>query len=220
MRASLGIIEVRGLASAITVADTMVKAADVKVFDIEKTKGSGWMTVKVTGRVGAVEAAIAAGRMVAIQADAFVTSKVIPRPNENIEAFFLKTKPKAEPVVNAKAASSETAEVSVDADIDTVVVEVEDIEVAEEAEAVPATATSETAVAVTEVETVNEAVKAADDAVESTVLSAADSDTVASLVEMAQAAVDAKPRTATKRTRRTTRTRKKTATATEDSTSK
>ncbi|WP_286675671.1 BMC domain-containing protein, partial [Clostridium sp. CMCC3678] len=50
-------IEIKGLASAITVADTMAKVANIQLVDTEKAKGFGWITVKVEGDVAAVNAA-------------------------------------------------------------------------------------------------------------------------------------------------------------------
>lgn len=46
MEKSLGLIEVRGLSSAIEVADCMVKAADVVLLGLEAARGNGMMTVK------------------------------------------------------------------------------------------------------------------------------------------------------------------------------
>ena len=58
---SLGLLEVAGLLGAITASDAMVKAANVRLIGIEKARGLGWMTVKVAGDVGAVEAAVQTG---------------------------------------------------------------------------------------------------------------------------------------------------------------
>ena len=58
---SLGLLEVAGLLGAITASDAMVKAANVRLMGIEKARGLGWMTVKVTGDVAAVEAAVQTG---------------------------------------------------------------------------------------------------------------------------------------------------------------
>ena len=58
---SLGLLEVAGLLGAINASDAMVKAANVRLIGIEKARGLGWMTVKVAGDVGAVEAAVQTG---------------------------------------------------------------------------------------------------------------------------------------------------------------
>lgn len=88
MKKALGLIEIEGLSSAILVADTMVKAANITLEEIENTKGLGWMTIKVTGDVGAVTAAVNAGKQIGIMHGHFVTAKIIPRPSDFIESFF------------------------------------------------------------------------------------------------------------------------------------
>ncbi|HOX32917.1 MAG TPA: BMC domain-containing protein, partial [Spirochaetales bacterium] len=57
---ALGMIETKGLVSAIEAADAMVKAANVKLIGQERI-GSGYVTVMVRGDVGAVKAATDAG---------------------------------------------------------------------------------------------------------------------------------------------------------------
>jgi len=77
-------VEVYGLVIAIEIADAMVKAANVRLGELTKTKGNGWMTVKVYGDVGAVNAAVDCGKQLAIQKNSLVASKVIPRPIDDI----------------------------------------------------------------------------------------------------------------------------------------
>ncbi|WP_187986195.1 BMC domain-containing protein [Listeria marthii] len=88
MHQAIGVIEIKGLASAITVADTMAKVANIQLVDTEKAKGFGWITVKVEGDVAAVNAALEAGEQTAIASDSFITKKVIPRPGEEIFTVF------------------------------------------------------------------------------------------------------------------------------------
>lgn len=88
MKEALGLVEVRGLASAIHVADVMVKAANVHVIGLEKAKGNGWMTVKVSGDVGAVQAAVEAGAAEALTLQAFISQLVIPRPAEGMDLLL------------------------------------------------------------------------------------------------------------------------------------
>lgn len=57
---ALGMVETKGLVSAIEAADTMVKSANVTLVGYEKI-GSGLVTVMVRGDVGAVKAATDAG---------------------------------------------------------------------------------------------------------------------------------------------------------------
>ena len=61
MKTSLGLLEVSGLALAIGAADVMAKAASVTLSGIEKTNGSGWMLIRLTGDVASVQAAISTG---------------------------------------------------------------------------------------------------------------------------------------------------------------
>ena len=92
---ALGMIEVYGFATAIVVADTMAKAADVEVVAIDKNKPAGGdsarvplvMAVKVEGSAAAVEAAVAAGRAAAEQRALYITHKVIARQSDEIEWF-------------------------------------------------------------------------------------------------------------------------------------
>ena len=54
---ALGMAETRGLIFAISMADAMLKSANVKLAGYEKT-GDGYVTVMVRGDVGAVKAAV------------------------------------------------------------------------------------------------------------------------------------------------------------------
>lgn len=60
MKQSLGLLEVSGLALAITCADA-AKAAAITLLAPEKTNGSGWMVVKIAGDVASVRAAVMTG---------------------------------------------------------------------------------------------------------------------------------------------------------------
>ncbi|WP_413741003.1 BMC domain-containing protein [Sodalis sp. RH15] len=80
MKTSLGLLEVAGLALAVKAADRMVKAADVKITGIERTNGSGWMLVSVTGDVASVKAAITDGAALARLEHGWVADRVIARP--------------------------------------------------------------------------------------------------------------------------------------------
>ena len=100
MNDALGIIEIRGLATAIQVADTMAKTATVSLIEMEPAKGNGWMTIKATGNVAAVTASINSGKQIAESHGHFITSKVIPRPAENMANLFIKnTKQNGKPKV-------------------------------------------------------------------------------------------------------------------------
>lgn len=89
MEKSLGLIEVRGLSCAIEAADAMVKAANVVLDELEAARGSGMMTVKVSGDVGAVRAAVEAGKATALSYGALVSADVIARPHETTGTYFI-----------------------------------------------------------------------------------------------------------------------------------
>ncbi|WP_137665207.1 BMC domain-containing protein [Enterococcus hulanensis] len=94
MNQAIGLVEVKGLASAIEVSDTMVKVANVELLGVEKAKGFGWMTVKVAGDVGAVKAAVDAGKAKAVANNVYLSALVIPRPANNLEKIFFMKKQK------------------------------------------------------------------------------------------------------------------------------
>jgi ethanolamine utilization protein EutM len=84
MGEALGMIETRGLVASIEAADSMVKAANVRL--IGKVQiGAGLVTVMVRGDVGAVKAAVDAGAISAKKVGKVVSTYVIARPNNEIE---------------------------------------------------------------------------------------------------------------------------------------
>ncbi|XME02442.1 BMC domain-containing protein [Lachnospiraceae bacterium C1.1] len=101
LKESLGMLEVKGLVAAITVADTMAKAANVHVRQRTLARGSGWTTILVTGDVGSVNAALSAGKSVAVERGWLVSSKVIARPANMLD---LALEPDVNDVAAAKAA--------------------------------------------------------------------------------------------------------------------
>jgi microcompartment protein CcmL/EutN len=66
MIGTLGLLETTGLTPAMVAIDSMLKAADVRLFQLELNDLSG-VCVKMTGRLDAVHAAISVGRAVAQQ---------------------------------------------------------------------------------------------------------------------------------------------------------
>lgn len=112
MKQALGIIEVRGLATAILIADSLVKVAAVDLIDVEPAKGAGWMTVKITGDVGAVQAAIEAGSSLARDSQQLIATKVIPRPASSVADYFLPKKVAITATKTEKQASDLVAEVA------------------------------------------------------------------------------------------------------------
>lgn len=88
MKQALGLVEAAGLVGAITVADAMAKAANVTILGMERARGFGWTTVKVSGDVAAVQAAVQTGSAILKTMGLYVGQKVIPRPADCVlEAF-------------------------------------------------------------------------------------------------------------------------------------
>ena len=84
---ALGMVETRGLVGAVEAADTMVKAANVKLVGKEQV-GGGFVTVMVRGDVGAVQAATDAGAEAAKAVGELVSVHVIPRPHADVETIL------------------------------------------------------------------------------------------------------------------------------------
>ena len=88
MKQALGLVEISGLSTAVVAADTMAKAANIRILEIENTKGLGYMTIKIAGDVGAVNAAVNAGKQIGAANNKLVSWKVIPRPSDYVEQAF------------------------------------------------------------------------------------------------------------------------------------
>ena len=123
MNESLGLLEVKGLLGAITMADVMVKASNVHVVNIDRANGFGWFTVKVIGDVGAIQSAIQAGTLTAKKKGCFIGSKVIPRVSQSVVDMFLKEEEVKETI---ESISVEEENVIAISEVDTVVSTVED----------------------------------------------------------------------------------------------
>ncbi|MHC1559096.1 BMC domain-containing protein [Actinomycetospora sp. C-140] len=83
---ALGMIETRGLVGAIEAADAMVKAANV-VVEGYRTLRNGQVSVLVRGDVGAVTAAVDAGKVAATAVGELYASHIIPRPHGDTEGI-------------------------------------------------------------------------------------------------------------------------------------
>ncbi|MCB7063671.1 BMC domain-containing protein [Enterocloster citroniae] len=119
MKQALGLVEISGLSTAVVVADTMVKAANVRILEIENTKGLGYMTVKVVGDVGAVNAAVNAGKQIGTANGKLVSWKVIPRPSDYVDQTFCCPDPPVPPSPPKKEAQEETeAEAEAEAEVE------------------------------------------------------------------------------------------------------
>nr|WP_321456940.1 BMC domain-containing protein [uncultured Cohaesibacter sp.] len=86
---SLGLIETTGLTAAIEAADAAVKSANVELIGYELAKGGGMTTVKLYGEVGAVNAAIDAAKVAAAKVNKVVSTRVIARPADGMEAIVI-----------------------------------------------------------------------------------------------------------------------------------
>lgn len=83
MSQAIGMIETKGLIGSIEAADAMIKAANVKLIKQEFIDG-GIVTVIVQGDVGAIQAAVDAGRQAAERVGELLGAHVIPRPDESV----------------------------------------------------------------------------------------------------------------------------------------
>ena len=79
---AVGVVETFSLASAISVADIAVKAADVELIEVRLGRGMGGKSfVIVTGEVAAVEAAVQAAEKSEETQGLISSSVVIPSPH-------------------------------------------------------------------------------------------------------------------------------------------
>ncbi|MGR5142624.1 BMC domain-containing protein [Photobacterium sp. DNB23_23_1] len=88
MKSAFGMVEVTGLALAITVADVMAKSANIKILGLERVNGFGWILIKVAGDVGSVNAAVDTGASFARAQQGLCGSKVIARPADGLDRLL------------------------------------------------------------------------------------------------------------------------------------
>lgn len=99
---STGLIETVGLAVAVEAADAAMKSANVGLTGYELTKGGGLVTVKLTGEVGAINAAVAAGVAAASRIGTVSAWKVLARTAAGIDSLINATDmPRPEVTVSA-----------------------------------------------------------------------------------------------------------------------
>lgn len=110
---SLGLIETWGLTAAIEAADAGAKAANVSLVGYEMARG-GLVTVKFTGDVAAVHAAVSAASVAAGKVGKVVSTHVIPRPHEQLHRLGFDGAPpaKRQPVADAPAEIAPMPDVS------------------------------------------------------------------------------------------------------------
>lgn len=80
---ALGLIETKGLIGAIEATDAAAKAAAVVISSAELTDAA-FMTVRIEGELGAVQAAVEAGAQAASRIGELVAAHVIPRPSDGL----------------------------------------------------------------------------------------------------------------------------------------
>lgn len=88
MRQAMGFVETRSLIGAIQAADSMVKAANVVIIDMQFV-GSGVISVIVEGEVAAVKAAVESGKAAAERLCEVISTNVIPRPHNEVDKIIL-----------------------------------------------------------------------------------------------------------------------------------
>ena len=86
-REAIGLIETFGLVFALEAADAMCKAADVELVGYENV-ASGYISVIVTGDVGACKSAVESGSAAASRLGELVATHVIPRPHTDVEKIL------------------------------------------------------------------------------------------------------------------------------------
>jgi ethanolamine utilization protein EutM len=84
---ALGMIETRGFTAMVEASDAMVKAAQVELIGYEQI-GGGFVTTIVRGDVAAVRAAVEAGVSAAQKGGEIISTHVIPRPNNAVDAVM------------------------------------------------------------------------------------------------------------------------------------
>jgi len=85
---ALGLIEVRGLVGASEATDAALKAAEVRLIQLEYP-GSGLVTVKLRGEVADVKSAVDAGGNAASRIGELISTHVIPRPHDELEKIMM-----------------------------------------------------------------------------------------------------------------------------------
>ena len=83
MEGALGLIETRGLVGSIEAADAMAKAARVEILGRDVI-GGGYVTIMVSGEVGAVKSAVDVGAAAAKKVGELVSAHLIPKPHEDL----------------------------------------------------------------------------------------------------------------------------------------
>ncbi|MGG1516493.1 BMC domain-containing protein [Paenibacillus oryzisoli] len=89
MSEALGMIETRGFIASIEAADAMIKSSNVKLVR-QESADAGLMTILVSGDVGAVQAALEAGKEAAKRVGVLVAAHMIARPDDEVNHLLQK----------------------------------------------------------------------------------------------------------------------------------
>jgi len=85
---SIGLIETLGMVGAIEAADAALKVANVALLGYELNR-AGFVTIKLTGDVAAVQAAVSSGSATAEKLGNLVATHVLARPDEQLVDVFI-----------------------------------------------------------------------------------------------------------------------------------
>jgi len=91
MGAALGLIETVGLSAAAAALDAAADTADVKLLGYEKVIGAGKsvsITINLVGEVASVQSAVESGAKAAAKVGIVISSRVIPRPHEDVSKLI------------------------------------------------------------------------------------------------------------------------------------
>lgn len=102
---AIGMIETYGLIGSIEAADAMLKAANVQLVKQELVDG-GIVTIIVEGDVGAVQAAVDAGKAAATRTSKLLSAHVIPRAADEVFTAIIDEK---QPTKAKEAATKKTS---------------------------------------------------------------------------------------------------------------
>jgi microcompartment protein CcmL/EutN len=110
-KTALGLIETYGYTGAIEAADVCLKAANVSLIACKKVRG-GLVTVEIRGDVGAIKAAIDAAEAAVPRVGKLISTHVIPRPAQDVEAILDKPRNKRSDITKTKDSSVKEKELN------------------------------------------------------------------------------------------------------------
>ena len=115
---ALGFLETEGLVAAIEASDAMVKAANVTL-RAARAFGGGRVCIMVRGDLASCQAAIEAGKAMAVNFGGFLQATVLARPDADSEALWNRHMPAMERRKKERAAQKRASAPAKDAAPDT-----------------------------------------------------------------------------------------------------